>query len=71
MKARLRKMTNYEAIKNMSIDELSELINDFTRRCRYDECSDCPISKYVVNGYCGKSTVINFLTAECDTSTEV
>lgn len=42
-------MTNYERIKNMSVEEMGEIINVLTRCCATDECHECPIDKFKEN----------------------
>ena len=39
-------MTNYQMLKNMSIDELASFIDNITTCCTSGDCEDCPIGKY-------------------------
>ena len=39
-------MTNYQMIKNMSIDDLADFIEDMSAHCMGMDCEDCPIGKY-------------------------
>lgn len=36
-------MTNYEKIKNMSIDEMAKFLDELTERCCNNSCKDCPL----------------------------
>lgn len=43
--------TNYDRIRNMSVEELAEFLGAIARQCYYDDCKGCPI--YKVRGVCG------------------
>lgn len=60
-------MTNYERIKNMSIDEMAKVINDGISS---DPCDYCTHHKFVCNGtaYCvgmsGVDIIVDWLLSE-------
>lgn len=39
-------MTNYQMIKNMSIDDLADFIENISAHCVGSDCEDCPIGEY-------------------------
>lgn len=50
---------------NISLEELSELINDITFYCRYDECENCPVKKYIKKDECcDNRSILSWLKAE-------
>lgn len=50
---------------NVSPEKLSNLINDVTVCCRYDECEECPIYKHIKNDeYCDSQAVLRWLKTE-------
>lgn len=53
-------MTNYERIKQMSVEEL----NDITFYCRYDECNNCPFNFYKNDCGCGDEPIEKWLESE-------
>lgn len=58
-------MTNYERIKNMSVEEMAKFINDVAVCCFQDaNCENCPIycSRYEV--YCNSSIISKWLLSE-------
>ncbi len=60
-------MTNYERIKNMSVEEMAELINILTRCCSTDECHECPIDKFKENRIvCSEIAIKHWLESEVD-----
>lgn len=59
-------MTNYEKIKQMTVENMTEFLNDITFFCRYDECDKCPINKYKSDVGCGDETIKNWLKQEAE-----
>lgn len=57
-------MTNIERIKNLSVEELAELINKIAFCCNYEECENCPIDKFRGYDGCHESTVEKWLESE-------
>lgn len=46
-------MTNFERLKQMTVEEMADFINDITFCCRYDECQSCHLYKFY-NNSCDK-----------------
>jgi hypothetical protein len=64
-------MTNYERIKNMSVEEMAEIINVLTRCCATDECHECQIDEFKENGIvCSKISIKQWLEREVDNNAE-
>lgn len=58
-------MTNYERIKNMSVEELAKFINDVATCCfQTANCENCPIYCIRDEVYCSSSTIANWLNSE-------
>lgn len=58
-------MTNFEHIKNMSVEELAKLINDVTVCCFQDaNCENCPIYCSRDEEYCNSSIISKWLKGE-------
>lgn len=50
---------------DISLEKLSELINDVTFRCRYDECENCPVKKYIQKDeHCDNQSILSWLKSE-------
>lgn len=60
-------MTNYDRIRNMSVEEMTQFICTIAEHCYYDECKGCPI--YNVCGVCDCSDlhIRKYLESEVDT----
>lgn len=58
-------MTNFEKIKQMTVDEIAKLLNDLTFFCRYDECDKCPMHNKKDN-CCDDITIKNWLNCEVE-----
>lgn len=41
----LKRYTNFDKIKDMSVGELANFIDDITRHCTNDNCENCPLEK--------------------------
>lgn len=60
-------MTNYEHIKNMSVEKLAKFINDIAVCCFKDaECENCPIYCSRGEAYCTSSTISKWLKNEVE-----
>lgn len=58
-------MTNFEKIKNMSVEELAIFINDIAVCCFKDaECENCPINCRRTAAYCNALTINKWLKSE-------
>lgn len=55
-------MTNFEKIKQMSIDEMAELLTDISDSCSECNCVSCKYRSKV--GYCGTPTFRHWLEQE-------
>ena len=50
-------MTNFQMIKNMSVEEMAEFMDDMSANCLSGDCVTCPIGKYhavKVSDYAGE-----------------
>lgn len=58
-------MTNFERIKQMTVEELAHLINYITGCCRKEECYRCPLKDTSHHFQsCGKQDVEEWLNQE-------
>lgn len=59
-------MTNYEKIKNMSVEEMAKLINAIAVCCNNGaDCEYCPI-KCRTALYCNRSTIVKWLNSDVE-----
>lgn len=54
-------MTNFEKIKNMSIEEMAEMLNNLSANCTNENCSNCI---YNIDYFCDIKSFINYLEKE-------
>ena len=54
-------MTNYEKIKNMTIEEMANFLDKITERCASNECEDCPLCEGI---FCCTSEIGYWLNSE-------
>ena len=62
-------MTNYERIKNMSVEKMAEIFANRFFATKRDACKVCPWYDYCINIKCKKScrgVVINWLNQEVE-----
>lgn len=57
-------MTNFEKIKQMSIEEFAKFMDTITANCIYADCEKCFIKQSV--GGCTNSYVIDWLNKEAE-----
>jgi hypothetical protein len=55
-------MTNFERIKQMTIEEMAVFINTLSDNCCLIECTDCVI--YQAVGNCEKDCILSWLNQE-------
>ena len=58
-------MTNYEKIKNMSVEKLARFIEDLTY-CDIEKCEECGLGEWGEDGDCNEITIINWLMSEVE-----
>lgn len=58
-------MTNYERIKNMSVEEIADLIDEITDCCVTNECSSCPLHPHGAQ-FCHKDHFKIWLESEVE-----
>lgn len=56
-------MTNYEKIKNMTVEEMAEFLEKLTDRCNANRCKDCPLCKGI---FCCTTEIGCWLNSEVD-----
>lgn len=54
-------MTNYEKIKNMTVEEMAKFLDELTDRCNASMCIDCPLCKGL---FCCAKEIIYWLNRE-------
>ena len=59
-------MTNYQMIKDMSVDELATFVDDMSSRCISDECYDCPIGRMKDGMPCDTTDIVHWLNSDVD-----
>jgi hypothetical protein len=57
----MKKMTNYEKIKNMTVEEMAKFLDELTDRCNASMCIDCPLCKGL---FCCAKEIIYWLNSE-------
>ena len=64
---KVKPKTNYDRIRGMSVEELTQFISTIAEHCYYDECKGCPI--YNACGVCDCSDlhIRKYLESEVDT----
>lgn len=60
-------MTNFERIKNMSVEELAKFIDNIAECCfKNAECENCPIYCSSDEIYCNSSIISKWLKSEAE-----
>lgn len=60
-------MTNFERIKNMSVEKMAKLIDDVAVCCFQNaNCENCPIYCSGAKGYCNISIISKWLKSEVE-----
>ena len=59
-------MTNFQMIKNMSVDELAAFVDDMSSRCISDDCGDCPIGRMKDGMPCNTTDIGHWLNSDID-----
>ncbi len=54
-------MTNYEKIKNMTVEEMAEFLEKLTDLCNANRCKDCPLCKGI---FCCTTEIECWLNSE-------
>lgn len=54
-------MTNYEKIKNMTVEEMAKFLEEITDRCSANSCKDCPLRDGI---FCGTPEIGCWLNRE-------
>ena len=62
-----KKKTNYDRIRNMSVEELAKLINVIAVHCYGDNCKGCPIYDDIGVCNCNTENLKQWLETEVDT----
>lgn len=59
----MNSMTNYEKLRKMTTEEMSNFLNEITYFCRYeyDDCKECPMYNHMINETCTTQTIKNWL----------
>lgn len=52
-------VTNFDNIKNMTVDEMASFLDALIHSCRYGECHKCPVLK--ITGGCRESQIKTWL----------
>lgn len=54
-------MTNYEKIKNMTVEEMAEFLEKITDYCNAKTCKDCPLCRCI---FCCATEIECWLNSE-------
>lgn len=59
------KLTNYERIKNMNLEEMAKFLEDVSKNCLHSECHNCPIG-IGTDGICYNQGIESWLEKATD-----
>lgn len=60
-------MTNYERIKNMTIEQMADVFDAVTEACALqarNKCMNCPVFRATGTGYCDRENLLRWLANE-------
>lgn len=60
-------MTNFEKIKNMTIEQMADVFDAVTEACAEQsrrKCFSCPVFKSTGTGYCDRENLLHWLANE-------